>query len=86
MVNLRVSDRSEPKSVAGALTALIKEKGKAEMNAASEIAVSQAVKAVAIARDYLAPEGIDIVVIPYLSQLNMQRKDMTSIRLVIETR
>ena len=50
MVNpLKVSSRSNPNSVAGALVAVIREQGYAEMQAVGAGALNQAVKAIAIA-------------------------------------
>ena len=60
MCILRVSAKSQPKSVAGALAALIKEKGTAEINEVGAGAVNQAIKAVANARGFLVPIGPDI--------------------------
>ena len=58
---LKVSSTSQPKMVAGALSAFIREKVAVELQAVGAGAVNQAVKAIAIARGYVAPNGIDIV-------------------------
>ena len=58
---LRVSTKSNPNSVAGALAAVIKEKNIAEIQAVGAGAINQAVKATAI-----APSGKDIVCIQHL--------------------
>ena len=47
---LKVSAKSNPNSVAGALAGVIRETGSAEMQAIGAGALNQAVKAVAIAR------------------------------------
>ena len=58
---LRVSTKSNPNSVAGALAGVLREKGTAELQAVGAGALNQAVKAVAIARGFVAPSGIDLV-------------------------
>lgn len=55
---LRVSTKSNPNSVAGALAGVLREKGTAELQAVGAGALNQAVKAVAIARGFVAPSGI----------------------------
>ena len=47
---LKISSKSNPNSVAGAIAGLVKESNKAEMQAIGAGALNQAVKAVAIAR------------------------------------
>ena len=63
---LKVSAKSSPNSVAGALAGVIREKGKAEMQDIGAGAVNQAIKAVAISRGFVASSGIDSVCIPLL--------------------
>ena len=58
---LKVSAKSNPNSVAGALAGVLREKGCAEMQAIGAGALNQAVKAVAIARGFVAPGGIDLI-------------------------
>ena len=55
---LKVSSKSNPNSVAGAIAGLVREKGYAEVQSIGAGALNQAVKAVAIARGFLAPLGI----------------------------
>ena len=55
---LKVSANSSPKSVAGALAAVIRERGSAEIQAVGAGAVNQAVKAIAITRGYMAPNEL----------------------------
>ena len=61
---LKVSASSNPKSVAGALAAVVRENTSAEVQAVGAGAVNQSIKAIAIARGYVAPNGIDLVCIP----------------------
>ena len=52
---LKVSSRSSPNSVAGALAGVLRERGTAELQAIGAGALNQAIKAVAIARGFVAP-------------------------------
>ena len=61
---LKVSTKSNPNSVAGALAAIIKERNTVEIQAVGAGAINQAVKAIAIARGFVAQSGKDIVCIP----------------------
>lgn len=81
MEPLRVSAKSSPKAVAGALAAAIKEQKKAEILAVGAAAVNQAIKAVAIARGFLAPAGMDIAVIPAFTNVDIDGTLRTSISL-----
>ena len=56
---LKVSAKSNPNSVAGALAGVLRERGGAEMQAIGAGALNQAVKAIAIARGFVAPSGVD---------------------------
>ena len=66
---LKISSKSNPNSVAGAIAGLVKENSKAEMQAIGAGALNQAVKAVAIARGFVAPEGVDLVCIPAFAEI-----------------
>ncbi|WP_097025693.1 stage V sporulation protein S [Clostridium peptidivorans] len=83
---LKVSSKSEPKSVAGALAAAIKEKSSAEVQAVGAGAVNQAVKAIAITRGFVAPNGIDLVVVPAFSEVNIEGEERTAIKFIVQPR
>ena len=83
---LKVSAQSKPKSVAGALAAVLRENGVAELQAVGAGAVNQAVKAIAITRGFVAPNGIDLVVIPAFSEIQIDGEDRTAIKFIIEPR
>ncbi|MBP9015420.1 MAG: stage V sporulation protein S [Candidatus Atribacteria bacterium] len=70
-------------SLAGALTGVIREQGRAEMQAVGAGAVNQAVKAIAIARGYLAPSGIDLVCIPAFVDVKIDDTEKTAIRFIV---
>jgi stage V sporulation protein S len=86
MEPLRVSTKSQPKSVAGAIAAMINEYQKAEILAVGAGAVNQAIKAIAITRGFLAPRGIDVVVIPAFTNVDIDGVSRTSIKLLVEIR
>lgn len=83
---LKVSAQSIPKSVAGALAAVLREKGSAEVQAVGAGAVNQAVKAIAIARGFVAPNGIDLVTIPAFAEITIDGEERTAIRFIVEPR
>ncbi|SDF77264.1 stage V sporulation protein S [Sporolituus thermophilus] len=83
---LKVSAQSNPKSVAGALAAVLREKGSAEVQAVGAGAVNQAIKAVAIARGFVAPNGIDLVTIPAFAEISIDGEERTAIRFIVEPR
>lgn len=80
---LRVSTKSNPNSVAGALAGVLREKGTAELQAVGAGALNQAVKAVAIARGFVAPSGIDLVCVPAFADIEIDGEERTAIKLII---
>ena len=83
---LKVSARSNPKAVAGALAAVVRENGGAEVQAVGAGAVNQAIKAIAIARGFVAPNGINLVTIPAFAEINIDGEERTAIRFIVEPR
>ncbi len=83
---LKVSARSRPSAVAGAIAGVVREAGRAEVQAIGAGATNQAVKAVAIARDYLRETGIDAICVPAFIDVRIDNEDRTAIRLVVEPR
>lgn len=83
MIILKVSKNSNPGSVAGALSGIMRERGTAELQAIGAAAVNQAVKAVAIARGFLAPSGFDIVCTPAFSEIEVAGEERTAIKFLI---
>ena len=80
---LKISSKTRPVSLAGALTGVVREQGRAEMQAVGAGAVNQAVKAIAIARGYLAPSGIDLVCIPAFVDVKIDDTEKTAIRFIV---
>ena len=83
---LKVSSKSNPNSIAGALAGVIREKGSAEMQAIGAGAINQAVKAVAIARGFVAPSGLELICIPAFTDIIIDGEERTAIKLIVEPR
>jgi stage V sporulation protein S len=83
---LKVSSKSKPNSVAGALANALKDKQGVEIQAIGAGALNQAIKAVAIARGYVAPTGKDLICIPAFSDILIDGEERTAIKLIIECR
>ena len=83
---LKVSSRSVPNSVAGAIAGVIREKGAGEIQAVGAGATNQAVKSIAIARGYLAPTGVDLVCIPAFGNVEIDGVERTAIKMIVEPR
>jgi stage V sporulation protein S len=83
---LKVSAKSRPSAVAGAIAGVVREFGRAEVQAIGAGATNQAVKAAAIARDYLRESGIDAVCLPAFIDVTIDNEDRTAIRILIEPR
>lgn len=83
---IKVAARSRTTSVAGAIAGMCREHGRAEAQAIGAGAVNQAVKAVVIARGYLALDGIDVICIPVFTEVYIDDQERTAIRLVVEPR
>lgn len=81
---LKVSAKSNPNSVAGALAAVLRERETAELQAVGAGAINQAVKAVAIARSYLKTSQIDLVCVPSFIDVEINGNERTGISLGIE--
>ncbi len=86
---LKVSAKSNPNSVAGALAGVLRERGSggsAEIQAIGAGALNQAVKAVAIARGFVAPSGLDLICIPAFTDIEIDGEERTAIKLIVEPR
>ena len=83
---LKVSTKSNPNSVAGALAAIIKEKNIVEIQAVGAGAINQAVKVIAIARGFVAPSGRDIVCVPAFTDIEIDGEERTAIKLIVQPR
>lgn len=83
---LKVSAKSSPNAVAGAIAGVIREASEVEVQAVGAGAANQAIKAIAIARGYLAPAGIDLVCAPSFANVVIGDDERTAIRLIVQVR
>ncbi|MDR0197499.1 MAG: stage V sporulation protein S [Oscillospiraceae bacterium] len=80
---VKVSARSMPKLVAGAIAAIIRGGGQAEIQAVGAGATNQAVKAIAIARVYMEAENIDLICRPAFTEITIDGAEKTAIQLMV---
>ena len=81
---LKVSSKSNPNSVAGAIANVFRDKGNVEVQAIGAGALNQAIKAIAIARGFVAPTGINLVCIPAFQDILIDNEERTAIKLIVE--
>ena len=80
MQALKVSAKSNPNSIAGALAGVIRERGFAEIQTIGAGALNQAIKAIAVARGFMAPSGIDFALtIPVVARLTVSSSSFLSL-------
>lgn len=85
MTILKVSSTSQPASVAGAIANAFKTENKIEVTAIGAGAVNQAVKAIAIARGYIAPTGINLICIPGFCDTKIDEQEKSSIKFIVKS-
>lgn len=83
---LKVSAKSSPNAVAGALAGVVRDKGMAEIQAVGAGALNQAIKAIAIARGFVAPSGLDLICVPAFADIKIDGQDRTAIKLIVQPR
>ena len=83
---IKVSANSNVNAVAGAIANVIRESGKAEVQVVGAGALNQGMKALIIARGYVAPSGIDLICIPAFAEIVINGEQRTAIRLMIESK
>ena len=82
---IKVSSKSKPNNVAGALANIIKENKEVEVQVVGAGAINQLIKAIIICRGYLAPVGINVVCIPSFSTVKIDNFDKTGIKILIKS-
>ena len=83
---IKVSARSRTASVAGAIAGVVREAGRAEVQAIGAGAVNQAVKAIAIATGYLSEEDVHVVAVPAFVEVIIDGQERTAIKITVEPR
>ena len=86
METLKVSTKSNPNSVAGALANVFREKGNVEIQTVGAGALNQAIKAITIARGFVAPSGKNLVCIPAFTDIQIDGEVRTAIKLIVESK
>jgi stage V sporulation protein S len=81
---LKVSSKSSPHAVAGAMAGIVRQGSTAEVQVVGAGALNQAVKAVAIARGFVAEAGLDLVCVPSFTEVAIDGQARTAIRLIVE--
>jgi stage V sporulation protein S len=76
---LRVSNSSNPQSVASAIAHAVYENHHVKLRAVGAGAVNQAVKAIAIARGYVAPRGLDLTCKPGFTTIDSRDGEISAI-------
>jgi stage V sporulation protein S len=83
---LKVSSKSNPNAVAGALAGVLRQSGAVEVQVVGAGALNQAIKAIAIARGFVAPSNIDLICVPTFADIEIDGESRTAIRLAVEDR
>ncbi|HUW94536.1 MAG TPA: stage V sporulation protein S [Anaerolineae bacterium] len=83
---IRVATRSKPTAVAGAIAASVRQTNEARVQAIGPMAVNQAIKAIAVARSYLAVDGLTIVCVPSFIEVPVDDGTRTAMRFQVEPR
>ena len=83
---IKVSGKSRTSAVAGAIAGVFREQRHVEVQAIGASAINQAVKALALSRNYLAEDGYNVVFMPEFVDVEIEQKVRTAIKFVVEER
>ncbi|HDR7795869.1 TPA: stage V sporulation protein S [Bacillus luti] len=83
---LKVSSKSSPNSVAGAIAGVLKANGSVEIQVIGAGSLNQAIKAIAIARGFVAPSGVDLAFVPAFQEISINNQERTAIKLIVGPR
>ena len=83
---LKVSSKSNPNKVAGAIANVFRSNGNVELQTVGAGSLNQAIKSICIARGFVAPSGVDLVCIPAFAEVQVEGEERTGIKLIIESR
>lgn len=86
METLKVSSKSNPNSVAGALANVLKDNDNVEIQAVGAGALNQAIKSIIICRGFVAPSGKNLKCIPAFTDITIDGDERTAIKLIVETK
>lgn len=83
---IKVSGTSRTSAVAGAIAGVFRENKRAEIQAIGAGAVNQAVKALVLSRGYLAEDGYDVIFYAEFTDVEIDDKVRTAIKITVEER
>ncbi len=83
---LKVSSKSNSSKVAGAIANIFREKGSVEIQTIGAGSLNQAIKAICIARGFVAPSGVNLVCIPAFTDIEIDGLEKTAIKLIVEAK
>ena len=83
---LKVSSKSNPNSVAGAIAGVLSKRGNTEIQVIGAGVLNQAIKAIAIARGFVAPSDVNLVFVPAFTDVLINNENRTAIKLIIGPR
>lgn len=83
---IKVSGTSRTSAVAGAIAGVFRENKRAEIQAIGAGAVNQAIKALVLSRGYLAEDGFDVVFFADFTDVEIDEKVRTAIKITVEER
>ena len=86
METLKVSSKSNPNSIAGALANVLREESSVEIQAVGAGALNQAIKGIIIARGFVAPSGKNICCTPSFREVMIEGEERTAIKLLVEAK
>jgi stage V sporulation protein S len=78
---IKVAADSAPRLVAGAIAGMVREGKPVALQAIGASAVNQAVKAVAVARNYLEEDKLDLACVPSFTMLTIDTQERTALRI-----
>ena len=81
---IKVASSSNVSNVAGAISNIMRNQSYLEVSTVGAGSLNQAIKAIAIARGFLTPSGIEIYVMPSSKEISIDGKEKTAIKLRIE--
>lgn len=83
---IKVSSKSTPQKIAGAIDSIFRESDALEVQAVGAGALNQAIKGVTIARGFVAPSGKNLVITPAFSDVLIGGEERTAIKLIVESK
>ena len=83
---LKVSSKSNPSKVAGAIANIYRESKSVEIQTIGAGSLNQAIKAIAIARGFVAPSGENLVCVPAFSDIVINGEQKTAMKLIVEAK